>query len=272
MNKIPCSIGILTLNSEKTLRRCLDSVKDFAEIIICDGNSKDKTLEIAGEYGAKIVKQYESDEPNLRCDTDKANVRNKNMNAASYDWYIWLDSDDALSSEVIEEAKKIAANPNPGYLFYNMPMRIFIEGGEIKHSSNYPMYQIRLFSRKTGARFIKPVHERIEFDKEKFRVGKLNGYYDIHWSRKRAENFWQGTILPYVDYEISQYKGSGFFNYLKWILFYRFKQILRILILSLKNYLVYGFKNSMPAKIELARIGYHFLIFWRLTKKQFLGL
>lgn len=272
MNKIPCSIGVLTLNSEKTLRRCLNSVKDFAEIVICDGNSTDKTLEIAKEYNARIVKQYESDELNLRCDTDKANVRNKNMNAASYDWYVWLDSDDALSPKVVEEIRKIADNPSPEYLFYNMPMRIFIEGKEIKHSSNYPMYQIRLFSRKTGARFIKPVHERIEFDKEKFKIGKLNGYYDIHWSRKRAENFWRGTIMPYIDYEIEASKRSGILNYLKWVLFYRFKQILRIFIFSLKNYLFYGFKENMPLKIELARIGFHFLIFWRLTKKQFRGL
>ena len=56
--KIPCSVGILTLNSGQALRRCLDSLKDFAEIIICDGNSTDNTLEIAREYGAKIVKQY----------------------------------------------------------------------------------------------------------------------------------------------------------------------------------------------------------------------
>jgi len=90
MNKIPCSVGILTLNSGATLRRCLDSVKDFAEIVICDGNSTDDTLEIAREYGAKIVKQYDSNEPNLRCNKDKANVRQKNMEAASYDWYFFM--------------------------------------------------------------------------------------------------------------------------------------------------------------------------------------
>ena len=80
--KINCSIGILTLNCGDTLERCLKSLKDFREIIICDGNSTDNTLEIAKRYGAKIIKQYDSNEPNLRCAKDKANVRQKNMNAA----------------------------------------------------------------------------------------------------------------------------------------------------------------------------------------------
>jgi len=60
--KIPASVGILTLNSGKTLRRALNSLTDFAEIIVCDGNSTDDTLEIAREYGAKIIRQYDSDD------------------------------------------------------------------------------------------------------------------------------------------------------------------------------------------------------------------
>lgn len=62
-NKIPCSVQILIRNNEKTLERALDSVKDFAEIIVFDGNSRDQTLEIAKRYNCKIYRQYEIDEP-----------------------------------------------------------------------------------------------------------------------------------------------------------------------------------------------------------------
>lgn len=54
------SVIIPTLNSEKTLPLCLESIrkqdypKDKIEIIIADGGSIDKTLEIAKKYGAKI--------------------------------------------------------------------------------------------------------------------------------------------------------------------------------------------------------------------------
>src|SRR3989338_10280947 len=114
--KIPCSVGILTLNSGKTLRRCLESLKNVAEIVICDGNSTDDTLAIAREYGATIVKQYDSDEPNLRCVKDKASVRMRNMQAASFDWYFFMDSDDTLSPQVQHEIRAIVENPNPEYM------------------------------------------------------------------------------------------------------------------------------------------------------------
>src|SRR3990167_3480604 len=155
MNKIPCSIGILTLNSGRTLRRCLDSVKDFAEIVICDGNSTDNTLDVAREYGAKIIKQYDSDEPNLRCVKDKANVRQKNMDAANYDWYFFMDADDILPTETIDEIREI------------------INGKIINHASWYPAYQIRLFKRSAGAKFKGKVHDHMVFDRTKHKTGMM---------------------------------------------------------------------------------------------------
>ena len=54
---IKATVGILTFNSEKYLEECLDSVKNFKEIIILDGNSTDKTLLIAKKFKCKIFKQ-----------------------------------------------------------------------------------------------------------------------------------------------------------------------------------------------------------------------
>ena len=34
--KVSCSVGILTFNSATALRKCLDSVRDFADIVICE--------------------------------------------------------------------------------------------------------------------------------------------------------------------------------------------------------------------------------------------
>ncbi|MDP3764860.1 MAG: glycosyltransferase, partial [bacterium] len=190
-DKIPCSVGILTLNNGQTLRRCLDSLKDFAEIIICDGNSTDNTLEIAREYEAKIIKQYDSNKPNLRCVKDKANVRMKNMLASSYDWYFFMDSDDTLSPGVIEEIRKITTNQRPEFLVYRMPTRIFIDGKEIRHEASYPSYQTRLINRKIKPYFKGKVHERLEFDRLKYKVGELQSRYDFHWPMERVLNFWK---------------------------------------------------------------------------------
>jgi len=52
------SITIPTLDSEKTLKITLESIKNQTfqdyEIIIVDSGSKDKTLEIAKQYTSKI--------------------------------------------------------------------------------------------------------------------------------------------------------------------------------------------------------------------------
>jgi len=50
-------VGILTLNNEDVIKNALDSVKKFNEIIICDGGSSDRTLEIARKYNCKILYQ-----------------------------------------------------------------------------------------------------------------------------------------------------------------------------------------------------------------------
>ena len=43
MDRIPCTVGIITHNNEATIERALESVKEFAEIIVCDGASTEKT-------------------------------------------------------------------------------------------------------------------------------------------------------------------------------------------------------------------------------------
>ncbi len=53
------SIVIPTYNSEKTLPLCLESVKRQTyrniEVIVVDSYSKDRTVEIARRFGAKVI-------------------------------------------------------------------------------------------------------------------------------------------------------------------------------------------------------------------------
>ena len=52
------SVVIITLNEEKNIRRCLESVKDIAdEIVIVDSLSTDQTKNICKEFGARFIEQ-----------------------------------------------------------------------------------------------------------------------------------------------------------------------------------------------------------------------
>jgi glycosyltransferase involved in cell wall biosynthesis len=56
MEKLPISVIIPTKNAENCINECLASIRQNnpAEIIVVDGNSKDRTLEIARNYTEKI--------------------------------------------------------------------------------------------------------------------------------------------------------------------------------------------------------------------------
>ncbi len=158
--KIPCTVEILTRNNEHTIGRCLESVKDFAEILILDGNSTDRTLEIAKTYHCRIVRQYDMADENIPI-TDYAEVRNKGLRLSSYDWFMYIDSDEYLSREAAEEIRSIVENSNPSVWVWWQPRKYILNGKIIDCATTYPNQQVRFFHKKYVMRFIKPIHERI---------------------------------------------------------------------------------------------------------------
>ena len=94
------SVVLAVHNEEANLPRCLDSVKDFAdEIVIVDGESTDKTLEIARQYKAIVIST-----------TNKANFHiNKQMamDAAKGNLVLQLDADEAVDEELKRFSKYI---------------------------------------------------------------------------------------------------------------------------------------------------------------------
>jgi glycosyltransferase involved in cell wall biosynthesis len=153
---------MITLNGEKHLARALASVKDLAdEIVIVDCGSMDRTLEIAHEFGAKVV---------FREWTNFSEQRNFAASQARYEWIFALDSDEALSKELrasmFEWKSRVA-----GSQVYEMARLAQYLGGWIRHSGWYPDWKQRLY-RKDSAKFKGIVHETLEFEG---RPGRLHG-------------------------------------------------------------------------------------------------
>lgn len=94
------SVNIRTYNSAKTLAETLESVKKQTypqiEIVISDGNSKDKSVDIAKSYGAKIAYANKL-----------GDARYQNFKNSHGKYILSLDSDQMLEPKVIEECVRL---------------------------------------------------------------------------------------------------------------------------------------------------------------------
>ena len=121
-NKI--SVIINTYNAEQHLRKVLDSVKDFDEVVVCDMESTDHTLEIAKEYGCKIVTFPKE---NHTCCEPASTFA---IQSASNKWAFVVDADEIVTPELREELYQIIQQPNVAAGYYiprqNMFMSMFV--------------------------------------------------------------------------------------------------------------------------------------------------
>ncbi len=99
------SAAIATYNEEANIGDCLKSIKNIVdEIVIVDGSSTDKTVEIAKEFGAKVI--ITDNPPNFHINKQKA------FDEAKNGWILYLDADERVSKELGQEILKITEMDN----------------------------------------------------------------------------------------------------------------------------------------------------------------
>ena len=157
--KISCTVAVLTKNSATTLSRALESVEDFTEVLVCDGGSTDRTLDIARAFGARIIPQdpaFKDAEGKIK---DFAAVRNQTLRASTQEWFFYLDSDEVMTPELAAEIHSdILQNVRTSVW---VERKYEIDGKIIDCAATYPTRQMRFFHKDAVTEFIKPIHERI---------------------------------------------------------------------------------------------------------------
>jgi glycosyltransferase involved in cell wall biosynthesis len=128
------SVTIPTNNSEKTIERALNSVKEFDEIIILDTGSTDKTLAIAQTY--EKVKIYQTVFRGFGA------LRNYASSLAQNDWILVLDSDEEITEPLFQEISALDLDPST---LYSIPFNNYYNGRHIKSCGWYPDYHVRLY-------------------------------------------------------------------------------------------------------------------------------
>lgn len=114
------SIIVPIYNSEKYLRKTLDSIynqsyKDFEVILVNDG-SKDKSLQICEEYK---LKNKNTKLISLK-NSGVSNARNEGLKNTKGEYICFLDSDDIIDKNYLDEMVKLIRNSDIGVCSYEV--------------------------------------------------------------------------------------------------------------------------------------------------------
>src|SRR5690242_14638356 len=113
------SVVILTKNEELNLPFCLASLKTFdCEIVVVDSGSTDRTIEIARNYGARIVEHAFENQAR------QFNWALQNL-PLSAPWIIRLDADERLTPELSGEIAATLPTASPEVTGYLIRRRVY---------------------------------------------------------------------------------------------------------------------------------------------------
>jgi len=139
----------MALNDAELLNCCLNYHKPYVDdIIVLDGGSRDKTVEVAKRHGARVVQRAFSG--------SFAKDKNHLMSLAETAWVLFVDCDEIMDwnflnnmREYIKEESKVRLKGVVAFKFTRL---------NLDEPGTWPDYQIRLF-RKDQCEWMGRVHE-----------------------------------------------------------------------------------------------------------------
>jgi glycosyltransferase involved in cell wall biosynthesis len=139
--KLPVSVIIAARNEAKNLPRCLQALKEFAEIYVIDSQSTDATVEIARSHQAQVVQfHYQGGWPKKR-------QWALNTLPLAHDWILLLDADEVLTPELTAEIR--SAILNPAIDGYSILLQTWFLGRALRHG-DVGLWKLALFRRGKG--------------------------------------------------------------------------------------------------------------------------
>lgn len=250
MSKIKLSVALATHNEEENISRCLSSIAGIAdEIVIVDGQSTDKTREIAKHFKAKII--IRENLANFHLNKQKA------IDACSGDWILQLDADERVTPLLAEEIIRVVngkadftekinrkkfkifkkhqqliekrdgkiGTDNHEVVAYFIPRQNIFLGSWLKHGGIYPDGVIRLFKKGSAYLPCDNVHEQFKV------IGSVGWVKNnlIHMSDPDFRHYLI-RLNRYTDHFAQQYKKRAtpvnFFTLIQYLVVKPFSQFL----------------------------------------------
>lgn len=267
------SFVILTFNSERAIRRTIESVSKVSDDIhIVDSYSTDRTVDIVKSYGAHVIQHPFNDY------SSQINWAIENL-PLKYEWEMHLDADEYLSPSLIASLKKMEDLDDLSIQGYMVPRLVTFMGQEIRHGGMYPIWHMRLFRSGKGKCenrlydqhfFVDGVSGVIKYPIIDDVSTSLSEWTTRHnkWSDLEAE-----TLLSDSRSEItSAFNGDNIQRKRAWkSVYYRCPLFLRCFMLFIYRYIFrLGFLDGIPGLIffMLQTFWFRFLVDAKLYERQ----
>ena len=184
------SVTIIGHNEVDHLRELLPELQWASEIVYVDCESHDQSLAVAKDHGCKVFSRPNNQNLNIN--------KSYSMDQATGEWLFYIDPDERLPAKLVDEIKD-AVN-DTAHSAFRLNRRNHYFGHWLRHGSQYPDTQLRLF-RKGKARFPnKHVHEKLVVEGS---IGKLSNdmlhfpYQNISQFLRKF-NFYTGEEAVYL--------------------------------------------------------------------------
>jgi glycosyltransferase involved in cell wall biosynthesis len=149
------SAVIITLDEERNIRRCLESLTWAREIVVVDSGSTDATVEIAREYTDRVISQpFEG----------YVGQKNFALDQATGEWILSVDADEMVTPELLARIREVWPRERERYNGFTINRLSRFSGRWIRHCGWYPDRKLRLFRRSRGHWEGDDLHERVRLD------------------------------------------------------------------------------------------------------------
>jgi len=171
------SAVVLTKNNQKTIKKTLESLESFDNVVVYDNGSVDNTLEIVKEFS------------NVHLVEGVFNgfgwTKNKAVSYALYDWIVIVDSDEVIDNELLYALQTKILDEK---VVYQLNFKAFYKDIQVKYCGWNNQKIKRVYNRKITKYNDNHVHEDIITDGLKIEL--LEGYIE-HYSYQTISQFVQ---------------------------------------------------------------------------------
>lgn len=145
------SACLITKNEEDALARSLEMIIPYVdEIVIVDGQSEDKTVEVAEKFGAMVIQREFSG--------SFAIERNCGIERAQNEWVFILDPDETVELDLLEMLRKLTSTRK--YNAYSFLRHdVLPDGTVLETPCGHPEIHVRL-ARRDRLRYYGAIHEK----------------------------------------------------------------------------------------------------------------